>query len=1042
MKIFLNLIINLKNHHFTRFAIVGCFGVATNMAVFFVSRRFAHLGVNLAVIAAFVFAVTQNYYFNHIWTFRRDVKVKPNIPDYSKYVAINLFSLAVNLLVTNFILRLASPKVPEVVAQAFGILLGFIITYAASSVLVFAKKESVLASGKNTLSAFPKGLINEAVRILRREYKLGILICLAVFAVLFVGQIMAVIGNKSILEPVTIQALSKTGAPVPSFERFMQLARAGNYTFIKPNSDRQKEWTVENVFFKKILVGLTEFDLQTLGRVWVDIGNKSFVFSADEFRKNWTPVDRSVLSGNFTGREGDTYVFFEAPPSVRYSMSRVPVYRSFFSSIINWGGDDRLILAPLKTGVSLGFLAAFLLILARVTVICFEQLGAGRSLDEADIQKNRRDYIIFSASLFSWVIVLAALNLFIYIFYKPDIAGILNAAKEHYVVYFFKFIRPKPVERTQFALSAIFSPFILLALYIWWNKAVSKSKTIIAKWYKTAALVNMFSLGSLLYLGLAIGGFYYARDSFFAGELSKYFYGVIILPAIIFLFFKKNISKQAGAALEVMAFLCFIVVFSLSVVNVANGFVPQDLDPVIYPLVQVLAGKSLLAPVTSFYGLFPFFLAPVFFFFGFSVLKFSLLMACLVVFSFFCLKASLRLVVKDKIIYLLGFLAVVFYSVLATRTAPEYYFQYWPVRFLFPCVGLWLTALYFRRENKFIYFASFVFFAVGVLWNLDVGLVVLIAWTAALFFNDLAKQGGVGKLILRTLRHGAFGLLSIGLVTGTFAFITRLASGSFPDFSLLFRYQKLFLSGYLNIGMVPPPHTWTSVVLIYSVGLLVSVRAFYRGKISYINKIIFFLSILGFGLFAYYEGQSSDVTLFRVSYPAIILMVIFADILWDRVKTFGALAYGEFLALMFIMFILFSVPFGLLRNSGTYYKFLSLAVKNITLRDSQTLQNAKFIAEHSALGEKVFILASPQQGVLYAESKTRPVLDLPSVSDIVFPKDMNVQLKFLSENKTVKVFVKQPLEAYDIFDSRIKELIPAKYKETASSSGLSLYEPK
>jgi hypothetical protein len=508
--------------------------------------------------------------------------------------------------------------------------------------------------------------------------------------------------------------------------------------------------------------------------------------------------------------------------------------------------------------------------------------------------------------------------------------------------------------------------------------------------------------------------------------------------------FKEPLAKiYSFFILNVFSWLGMITAFSLGVLNVSDGFSSTDLDPVIYPMVQVMAGKSLLAPVTSFYGLYPFFLGPVFAVIGFSVLKFALVMAGLVLVSFISIKQAMSLVIKDRLLYLLGFLMIVFYTVLATRLTPEYYFQYWPIRFLFPCLSLWLVAKYLRSESRLVYFLSFLICSAAIFWNMDTGVVLFASWFAVLALHDWSKGLGFQKFIVRMVRHAGTGLLSFAIVTGIFSLITNLQSGRWPDFSMLPRYQKLFLSGYLNIGMIPPPHTWTVIIFIYLIGLLLAARALYRGSVSYIHKIIFFLSVLGLGLFAYYEGQSSDVTLFRTSYPALILVTIFADQLWEKVKTYGVVLYGEFMVLALMLFVLFSVPFSLIANSGKYYKFVNMAVNNISLRDSAVIRDSAFIRSYAAKGEKVLILARVEQGIYYATSQTHPILDVPSVADIVFPGDMGILVDFLNTNTSTKVFIKQPLETYDLYDNRIKETLKEKYKESATTeNGLSFYEPR
>ena len=53
-----------------RFGAVGIVGMITNLAVFAVVVKLMPLHANLGATAAFLVAVTQNFTFNRLWTFR------------------------------------------------------------------------------------------------------------------------------------------------------------------------------------------------------------------------------------------------------------------------------------------------------------------------------------------------------------------------------------------------------------------------------------------------------------------------------------------------------------------------------------------------------------------------------------------------------------------------------------------------------------------------------------------------------------------------------------------------------------------------------------------------------------------------------------------------------------------------------------------------------------------------------------------------------------------------------------------------------------
>jgi hypothetical protein len=583
------------------------------------------------------------------------------------------------------------------------------------------------------------------------------------------------------------------------------------------------------------------------------------------------------------------------------------------------------------------------------------------------------------------------------------------------------------------------SPFLVYFSYLWFEKKKFFSKAL----YKALFFFNLFLFASVIYLGLAVSGFFFVRDSFFAGFYFRYVYALILFPLCFLFLYYKNPPKSVLLFLKLLGLLAVVAVFSLGIVNLFDGYLPLDLDPVIYPQIQVLSGKNLLAPVTSFYGLYAFFLQPIFKLIGFSVLKFSLVMSSLMLLSFWFLKKMLRRAVENTTIYLLGFLAIVFYTVLATRTMPEYYFQYWPIRFIFPALGFYLITWYLKNKSQLAYFFGILLSAIGVLWNLDVGLILFIALMATLILDAWCGKQNIKDFFKKTFWHIVYGALGLILVVGFFAEVTHLQSGMWPDVALLLRYQKLFVSGYLNIPMVPPPHTWTVVLLVYLIGLISVAKDLVKKEVTYQSKIIFFSSILGLGLFAYYEGQSSDITLFRTSYPALIIVIMFVDKLWTELKAKGQLIFGKFLILSFLLFVLFSVPFSLIANLGSYYVFAKDAVKNIKLKDSSYLRNVKFIKQNTQPNERVFILASPQQGVYYTESKTLPVVTVASVADIVFPKDLDVQYNFLQTNKATKVFALMPLENYDKFDPRLKKIIMEQYKQVLKSEdGMVYFLPK
>ncbi|MCR4420972.1 MAG: GtrA family protein [Exilispira sp.] len=131
----------IYNSKFIRFSITGGLGTVTNLVIFYIICDLLKQPSNLGAIVAFIFAVTQNYFINHFWTFKDySKKKKVSFPDYIKFVGVAILGLAVNLLVLNLLLFFF--KFPlKVIAQTIGILVGLFFNYIGSDKFVFKKQK-------------------------------------------------------------------------------------------------------------------------------------------------------------------------------------------------------------------------------------------------------------------------------------------------------------------------------------------------------------------------------------------------------------------------------------------------------------------------------------------------------------------------------------------------------------------------------------------------------------------------------------------------------------------------------------------------------------------------------------------------------------------------------------------------------------------------------------------------------------------------------------------------------------------------------------
>lgn len=101
-----------------RFCLVGTSGYAVNLAVFVVLLEGAGLHYLLAATASFLVAVTNNYTWNRLWTFRgqRGHVAYQGL----RFLVVSMVSLAANLLLLHGLVQLDLVKV---LAQAIAIIL-------------------------------------------------------------------------------------------------------------------------------------------------------------------------------------------------------------------------------------------------------------------------------------------------------------------------------------------------------------------------------------------------------------------------------------------------------------------------------------------------------------------------------------------------------------------------------------------------------------------------------------------------------------------------------------------------------------------------------------------------------------------------------------------------------------------------------------------------------------------------------------------------------------------------------------------------------
>ena len=390
----------------------------------------------------------------------------------------------------------------------------------------------------------------------------------------------------------------------------------------------------------------------------------------------------------------------------------------------------------------------------------------------------------------------------------------------------------------------------------------------------------------------------------------------------------------------------------------------------------------------------------------------------------------LRDITENKLIGYLGFIAMVYFHYYCTRAyGGDPYFQYSPVRFLFPAVSIYLTYRYLNSSNNKLYYFCFILFAIGPFWNFDHGIVVFLSWMFVLIYRELLKRE-----FKRIWKHIFLGLIAFSAVFIAFFLYVLLRYQQLPNWSSLLFYPRLYYTYGFSMMPMPPVHLWHMIILLYLVGLLLSIIYLRRRIATPKIEMVFYLSIIGVGIFYYYQGRSHDLTLVAVNYPAIILLTIYADSMLSRIRMRNR--FSDILFVTGILcFMLYAAASLIGRGEDIYRIIHSRWVPLIKKESNSITEVADFVKNNTYKGEEVLIFSN-LSAVLYFESGTTCPLALPNANDIYLVAQYEEIRKYLEDDSPSKVIAYMDDRVYKHIAKYLKD---HKLVNQSNTGGLVVY---
>lgn len=589
-------------------------------------------------------------------------------------------------------------------------------------------------------------------------------------------------------------------------------------------------------------------------------------------------------------------------------------------------------------------------------------------------------------------------------FYHPDIATLIEESKTLLPSHLIDSVKPEPLESLLYNLALLYFPLSLLGLYALFTHRK------VGMWL-TKPLVSTICIYAVCVVLLCVGGFTLCQPNPFAGSnftstdlydtnfkvffaplliVQKPLLYLIFTAIILGLFFfltrlKPTAYKWADRSLGLIIGLWALWILSV-VFRMHNYSFPEtwqcqyDFNSVYYSQTQTMAGQPVLIHgVSNTYGGYPLFLTPIFKLIGLDVAKFTLVMSLLIVGAVLCWSLFLNRFGHSRILMAAGLVTLVFFGYLSSylfddllnKNTFDSYFANAPIRWVSPAFALLAAALYGGRNLKVrrvVYYAAALFLPLGIIWCPDFGLISWFAFLLFLLYQDFWQSSeSRPRIAWKTeLCHILVWFGGLLVAFGVFALITRLAYGAWIDYRLLFRTAAVF--GKIGFFTLPMQacHPWILVGLMFCIGLCYSLSAFYRHRITSQSAAIFLLSILGCGIFVYFKARSYHSNLFQPGLYAIMLGVLFTDLLWRQVREKG-LRMLWFPCAIGLILTCFSVP----ESIGAVKSLKKLAQPHHGFTASpdraRIAANKTFIRRCPQKTEKVWMLTSNKYQSLYLD---------------------------------------------------------------------------
>lgn len=367
-------------------------------------------------------------------------------------------------------------------------------------------------------------------------------------------------------------------------------------------------------------------------------------------------------------------------------------------------------------------------------------------------------------------------------------------------------------------------------------------------------------------------------------SIETYFLAFVLL--IIIYFYKYLIKNKIINNFFEIIFLLSIFLFSLyfasyQIINDYHLYYMNaiHMDVVIYPIVQVFLGKTLLVNAVAQYGLYAHFMEPVLKLTGLSLVSITGIFGVILFFALFIFGFGIFKILNNKLISIIGF-SIFLYSVFITFMLYPYQllYQTYAIRLIFPAYAFLASIYYFKNPQLKILLIHVFILTLGILWNIDSGIIVFLSFSSAIIFSIInrAELTLSKKVSLLTVKVAI--IVGVFLITMfLFSLFINLRSSEWPNFYDLFVSFDHFAKGKSKPFSLEQVRFIGVIIYISALYYIISISLNNKINDKFYANIIFYLLIFGIGIF-FRSYKTGDINgqLYSI-YPSLIIILIFFD---------------------------------------------------------------------------------------------------------------------------------------------------------------------